>query len=65
LAGGNCRGYTEFSIIVRDGREYLQAKEYLYGEGGISHWVGWATFLMDWDKNEVPYVLEFKIMENH
>jgi beta-lactamase regulating signal transducer with metallopeptidase domain len=58
-AGANCRGYTEFSIVNKDGREYLRAKEYLHGEGGISHFVGWATFLMDWDTDGNPSVIEF------
>lgn len=62
-AGGNCRGYTEFAILIKDGREYLLAKEFLTGEGGTSHCVGWATFLMDWDKNGTPYVLEFNVEE--
>ncbi len=62
-AGDNCRGYTKFSIVERDGREYLMAKEYLAGEGGYSHCVGWATFLMDWDANATPTVLEFGVEE--
>ncbi|AGK99841.1 M56 family metallopeptidase [Desulfoscipio gibsoniae] len=63
LAGGNCRGYTEFSIISKSGQEYLQAKEYLHGEGGINHCVGWASFLMDWDENGNPSVLKFDVEE--
>jgi|GEM_PF-4107798 len=60
-AGANCRGYAVFSIINRNGREYLQAKEYLHGEGGTSHCVGWATFLMDWDSDGNPFVFEFGV----
>jgi hypothetical protein len=63
LAGGNCRGYTQFSIIAKDGRDYLQAMEYLMGEGGTSHGIGWAVFLMDWDENGDPYVLDFSVKE--
>ncbi len=63
LAGGNCRGYTQFSIITKDGRDYLQAMEYLMGEGGTSHGIGWAVFLMDWDENGEPYVLDFSVKE--
>ena len=48
--GGNCRGYAGFSIVERDGREYLQATEYLYGEAGLVQCVGYATFLIDWEE---------------
>ncbi len=62
-AGGNCRGFTEFQIVNTNGREYLLAKEYLFGEAGIVHSIGWATFLIDWDKKENPYVIEFQVEE--
>ncbi len=63
IAGGNSRGFTEFNIVNKDGRQYLLAKEYLYGEGGIDHKVGWATFLLDWDKAGNPFVIEFGVEE--
>ncbi|MFT4144920.1 MAG: M56 family metallopeptidase [Mobilitalea sp.] len=61
VAGGNTRGFTSFDIISKNGREYLIAKEYLHGEAGIAHQVGWATFLLDWDKDGTPLVLEFGV----
>ena len=62
-AGGNTRGFTLFEIVEKNGREYLMAKEYLHGEAGLAHQLGWATFLLDWDKEGTPSVLEFGVEE--
>lgn len=58
--GGNCRGYVDFSIVARNGREYLRATEYLTGEAGNVQCVGYATFLIDW-VDGTPTVLEFGV----
>lgn len=63
-AGGNSRGFTKFEIVDKGGRQYLLAKEYLHGEGGIDHNVGWATFLLDWDKASKPSLIEFGVEES-
>ncbi|MDE6685777.1 MAG: VCBS repeat-containing protein, partial [Lachnospiraceae bacterium] len=39
-AGSNCRGFFDVQVVVWEGRNALQVKEYLYGEGGIVHGVG-------------------------
>lgn len=48
-AGGNCRGFFGLQAVVWEGRNALQVKEYLYGEGGIAHGVGVACFVLVWD----------------
>lgn len=48
-AGGNCRGFFGLQSVVWEGRNALQVKEYLYGEGGIAHCVGAANFVLVWD----------------
>ena len=63
LAGGNTRGFTLFDIVEKNGRNYLLAKEYLHGEAGLAHQLRWATFLLDWDKDGNPSVLEFGVEE--
>lgn len=62
--GANDRGYARFSVISRNGRNYLQANEYLFGEGGVSQGIGWANFLLDWDKDGNPSVLDFGVSKN-
>lgn len=49
-AGCNSRGFFGLQAVVWEGRNALQVKEYLYGEGGISHGVGWANFVLVWDE---------------
>jgi beta-lactamase regulating signal transducer with metallopeptidase domain len=61
--GANCRGYCAFSVVNRNGRNCLYAEEYLYGEAGISHGVGFATFLIEWDGGGTPYVSEFGVSD--
>lgn len=48
--GSNCRGYIDLQIVMWEGRNALQVNEYLYGEGGIVHCVGWAYFILVWDE---------------
>lgn len=49
--GSNCRGYYDLQIVMWEGRNALQVKEYLYGEGGIAHGVGSAYFILLWDEH--------------
>ena len=50
--GGNVRGYCglPLQIVTWEGRNALQVNEYLSGEGGIVHFVGWAYFILVWDE---------------
>ena len=48
--GSNCRGYYDLQIVMWEGRNAIQVKEYLYGEGGNAHCVGCAYFILVWDE---------------
>lgn len=48
--GGNIRGYFALQIVTWEGRNALQVSEYLSGEGGTGHFVGWADFILVWDE---------------
>lgn len=58
--GSNCRGYVAVSIIEKEGRKYLLAKEYL-SAGSPAAGVGMACFVFDWDEKGEPYVAEFYV----
>ncbi len=49
--GGNSRGFYGFECIEYRGQNALKCREYLYGEGGISHGIGEAVFVLVWDGN--------------
>lgn len=48
--GCNLRGFYNLQIVDWEGRDALQVMEYLYGEGGNAHCVGWAYFILIWDE---------------
>ena len=48
--GGNLRGYYDLQVVAWGGRNALQVREYLYGEGGNVHCVGEACFILIWDE---------------
>lgn len=48
--GRNSRGYCFFQVVTWEDRNALQVGEYLSGEGGTMHWVGWAYFILVWDE---------------
>ena len=50
VVGGNLRGYCDLQIVTWQGRDALRVGEYLCGEGGNAHGVGWAYFILVWDK---------------
>lgn len=54
--GGNERGFFELCPVKYEGKNALQASEYLYGEGGSAHEVATAQFLILWDENGNAYV---------
>lgn len=49
--GGNSRGYFNLWRSAYEGRDALEVSEILYGEGGVSHGLGLAKFLIVWDEN--------------
>lgn len=49
--GGNSRGYFNLCRREYEGRDALEVSEILYGEGGVSHGLGFAEFLIVWDEN--------------
>lgn len=48
--GSDWCGYYDLQVVTWKGRNAIQAKEYLSGEGGTSHCVGWAYFILVWDE---------------
>lgn len=59
--GGNARGFFNLQCIEFEGENALQASEYLYGEGGIVHYIGFAEFIMTWDENGNSQVVKWWI----
>lgn len=55
-AGSNVRGFYNLSPVKYQGKNALQASEYLSGEGGTVHYVATAQFIILWDKNGHSYV---------
>lgn len=55
-AGGNERGFYDLCPVKYQGKNALQASEYLYGEGGSAHEVATARFLILWDEEGNGYV---------
>ncbi len=62
--GGNARGFYNLRPVKYEGKNALQASEYLYGEGGIVHNVATAQFIILWDKNGDAYIDKWWIEED-
>lgn len=54
--GGNERGFFDLCPVKYEGKNALQASEYLYGEGGSAHEVATARFIILWDEDGNSYV---------
>lgn len=54
--GGNVRGFYDLSPVKYQGKNALQASEYLSGEGGNVHNVATAKFIILWDENGQSYI---------
>lgn len=63
VIGASNRGFDRFEIISRDGRDYLQATQYLCA-GSPVNGIGSAVFLFDWDDAGNPYVQDFSVDGN-
>lgn len=59
--GGNVGGFFDLCVAEYDGKQVLQASEYLCGEGGITHGVAIAQFLITWEADNTPKVLKWWI----
>lgn len=62
--GSNARGYFNLRVAEYQGKKALQASEYLYGEGGVAHYVATAQFLITWKANGTPEVVKWWIEED-
>ncbi|MDE6847187.1 MAG: DUF5050 domain-containing protein [Lachnospiraceae bacterium] len=56
FVGGNVRGFYDLRPVKYQGKNALQASEYLCGEGGNVHNVATANFIILWDKEGRGYV---------
>lgn len=61
--GGNVRGFYDLHPIQYQGKNALQASEYLSGESGIMQCVALAQFIIVWDENGNPYIDKWWIEE--
>ena len=59
--GENARGYFNLCAAEYQGKKALQASEYLYGEGGVAHYVATAQFLIIWREDGTPEVVQWWI----
>lgn len=62
--GSNARGYFNLRVAEYQGKKALQASEYLYGEGGVAHYVATAQFLIAWRADGTPEVVKWWIEED-
>lgn len=62
--GGNARGFYNLSMVKYEGKNALQASEYLYGEGGVADCAAIAQFLITWEEDGTPVVIKWWIEEN-
>lgn len=64
LVGGEVRGFYNLRVAQYEGKNVLQASEYLNGEGGIVHNVATAQFLITWKEDGTPEVVKWWIEED-
>lgn len=60
-AGANCRGFYNLQVIKENGRDYLMADEYFYGEAGANYGLGFVRFIFDWDETEGWIVKDYEV----
>lgn len=61
--GSNVRGFYDLQCVEYKGKNALQCREYLSGEGGNAHGVGDAVFILVWDADGVCRVADWRIEE--
>lgn len=59
VGGSNVRDFYDFKCVKYKGKNALQCREYLCGEGGNVHCVGNAVFLLAWDADGVCHVADW------
>lgn len=59
VVGSNVRDFYDFKCVKYKGKNALQCREYLCGEGGNVHCVGNAVFLLAWDADGVCRVADW------
>ncbi len=59
--GANVRGFFGFECVSYQGKNALQCREYLSGEGGNAHGVGEAVFFLVWDEDGVCRVADWRV----
>lgn len=59
--GANVRGFFDFESVSYQGKNALQCREYLSGEGGNAHGVGEAVFLLAWGEDGVCRVADWRV----
>ncbi len=64
LVGGEVRGFYDLRVVQYEGKNVLQASEYLNGEGGTVHNVATAEFLITWKEDGTPEVIKWWIEED-
>lgn len=61
VAGSNVRGFYDYKCVPYKGKNALQCRECLCGEGGNAHGVGEAVFILTWDADGVCRVADWRI----
>lgn len=59
LVGSNARGFYDLCVTEYEGKNVLQASEYLSAEGGVAHYVGTAKFLITWEEDGTPKIIKW------
>lgn len=62
--GENVRGFYDLRVAEYQGKNALQASEYLKGEGAVPHNVATAQFLITWKEDGTPAVVQWWIEEH-
>lgn len=63
VTGGNVRGFYNLALAEYEGKHVLQASEYLHGEGGTADCAATAQFLITWEEDGTPEVIEWWVEE--
>lgn len=61
VVGSNVRGFYHFESVKYEGKNALECRECLCGEGGNAHGVGTAVFILTWDGDGVCRVADWRI----
>lgn len=62
LVGSNDGGFYTFEIAEIDGKDYLVGTEVVIGDGGTSHCLADARFVLDWDEEAGWFIKDFDVI---